>query len=82
MRERDPERLRELRILSALGELAPQEELELSCLWPEHPVEPDAYELAAAAVLLAFSAPAHPLPDGLRQRVQRSARELLSHDLD
>lgn len=75
----EEKRLQELLLARALGDLDLGDTQELDRLAFDERDEPDEYELAAAAVYLALQADADPLPESLRQRVERRALTDLGH---
>lgn len=81
---RREERVHELRVQRALEGLRERESAELRRLDPAAAsLEPDPYELAAAAAQLALMGEAQePLPAGLRQRIESVARDSISHHPD
>jgi hypothetical protein len=69
----DSDLIAELLAERALGGLSRAQEAQLRSLRPQAREELDDYELAAAALLLAFNDRLSPLPDALRKRLEASA---------
>lgn len=73
------DRLKELLAWRATHDLNAAEELELEGLLAEHPDwEDEGFELAAAALELAWADEAEPLPEHLRRKLLRDARAYFS----
>jgi hypothetical protein len=73
-------RIDELLLKRATSGLTRAEEAELERLLEAHPgLDTEAYELGAAAVLLAALDLGDPLPQRLRAKIEQSATELFAH---
>jgi hypothetical protein len=77
----DYARLADLRVAEALGELTPEEQLELTRLAAAHPeLDTTSFDRATAALLEAAVPASRELPDALRTRLVAGADRYFGHD--